>query len=559
MTLLSVSLLALSLLAPEIRIWQVSDRQVVVDYRIDEAPADVKVTFFTNGVEVADAHCWDDDSDVRRIEKPGKYRTVWYADRFLGDSETWDVSASATVRIGRAGKKDALLRTRTIELGGKGVFLGGVPFPGFRGIWYGNEASHDEYAFKYSGGLGTYCSGHVPMAVYSKSADKTFFCWGGTTEASHTSLVHCVASFDHRRKSLSGPFAVVDKRTSDAHDNPVMALDEDGYVWMFSSSHGRLRRSYISRSVRPNDISAFSLVRETNFSYPQVHYVPGRGFLFLHTWYSGGRHVGYSLMDKEGKLLSDRRLLVSIDRGNYIRSWRKGARVGVAFDRHPVVFDTQPLNRRTDVYYIESDDFGNTWRNAAGQKVQIPVTNQVNAALVRRYGKEGDDWRNVYIKGVRFTPEGRPVILYVLSRGYRTGPGNGPREWWTAAWNGSEWEVRDTSIRSDSNYDFGFMELDSEHDWRIVAATGRGPQAYNPGGEIECWSTVDGGRSWKKVRSVTKSSVFNHNYPRQPVDAHPDFRAFWSDGDGRKVSQSHLYYCDRDFKVHKMPYKEEER
>jgi hypothetical protein len=25
------------------------------------------------------------------------------------------------------------------------------------------------------------------------------------------------------------------------------------------------------------------------------------------------------------------------------------------------------------------------------------------------------------------------------------------------------------------------------------------------------------------------------------------------------VSQSHLYYCDRDFKVHKMPYKEEER
>ena len=560
MTFATSFLFLASALFSDVRIWQVSDRQVVVDYRVEDAPVDIEVHFFTNGVEVADACCWEDDSDRRRINKPGKYRTVWYADSLLDDERTWDVSASATLVARRKGMTDSVVRTETIELGGNGVFIGGAPVSGFRGIWYGNEPSHDEYAFKYSGGLGTYCEGHLPMGVYSSAAERTFFCWGGASDASSSSLLHCIASYDHRRKRLSAPVAVLDKRTTDAHDNPVIALDDGGYVWMFSSSHGRLRRSYISRSVRPNDISRFRLVKETNFSYPQPHFIPGEGFLFLHTWYSGGRRVGYSLMDRDGGTLAPRKPLIFMDKGSYIRSWRQGRKVGVAFDRHPIVEGTQPLNRRTDLYYMQSDDFGRTWRNAAGEIIQVPVTNSVNPALVRRYDLGGDSRRNVYVKGVRFTPKGMPVILYVLSRGHRSGPGDGPREWWIAAWNGNAWDVKDTSIRSDSNYDFGFLDLGREDGrWRIVAATGKGPQPFNPGGEIECWSSEDGGKVWTKDRSVTSSSVRNHSYPRQPVDAHPDFFAFWADGDGRKLSRSCLYYCDSSMNVFKMPYEENDK
>lgn len=552
--LLTAAAFFASALLSDVRIWQVSDRQVVVDYRIGEAPVDVEVSFFTNGVEVSDARCWDDDSARRSISVPGKYRTVWYADKFADDSATWDVAASAKVRVRKEGHVASVTNVGPIELGGKGIFKGGVPAPGYRGVWYGNEPSRDEYAFKYSGGLGTYCEGHVPMAVHSRAAGRTFFCWGGTTGASSTSLVHMVASFDHRTRRLSTPVVVLDKRTTDAHDNPVISLDDDGYVWMFSSSHGRLRRSYISRSVRPHDISRFSLVKETNFSYPQPHFIPGKGFLFLHTWYSGGRHVGYSLMGKDGSVIAPRRPLVFIDKGNYLRSWRHGNRVGVVFDRHPVTSGTQPLNRRTDLYYMETADFGRTWRNASGDEVSTPVTEPLNPALVRRYSLDGDAWRNVYIKGVRFTPQGRPVILYLLSRGYRSGPESGPREWWTAAWNGASWDIRDTTVRSDSNYDFGFLDLRSESDWRMISATGRGPQAFNPGGEIEAWRSVDGGATWSKERDVTSGSLRNHSYPRQVVDAHPDFLAFWADGDGRKISESHLHYCDEDLNVYDMPY-----
>ncbi|MBW3542137.1 MAG: hypothetical protein KY476_17845, partial [Planctomycetes bacterium] len=42
---------------------------------------------------------------------------------------------------------------------------------GYRGIWYFNQKSGDEYVYKYSGGLGTYCAKHQPFAVYSREAD----------------------------------------------------------------------------------------------------------------------------------------------------------------------------------------------------------------------------------------------------------------------------------------------------------------------------------------------------------------------------------------------------
>ena len=44
-----------------------------------------------------------------------------------------------------------------------------------------NQPSGDEYAYKYSGGLGTYCAKHQPFAVHCPEVEKTFFCYGGAT------------------------------------------------------------------------------------------------------------------------------------------------------------------------------------------------------------------------------------------------------------------------------------------------------------------------------------------------------------------------------------------
>ncbi|NMC40326.1 MAG: hypothetical protein GYA43_04005, partial [Bacteroidales bacterium] len=44
---------------------------------------------------------------------------------------------------------------------------------GYRGIWF-SLGQYSEYGDKYSGGLGTYTANHIPVAIYSSEAGKTF-------------------------------------------------------------------------------------------------------------------------------------------------------------------------------------------------------------------------------------------------------------------------------------------------------------------------------------------------------------------------------------------------
>jgi len=426
---------------------------------------------------------------------------------------------------------------------------------GFRGLWYYNQRIKGKYRFKYSGAMGTAFEGYVPMGVYAPKVDKTFFCWGGTDEL-NTTLYHCISYYDHKTGLVARPTIVVDKHSIDAHDNPVMNIDAKGYIYIFSPSHGLTRPSCISKSVRPYDISHFEIVWAGNFSYTQPWFVNGKGCLLISTVYNTDgewQRLNYISTSGDGRNWTDKRKFVFIEDGDYLRSWQApNGKIGVTFDRHPEDMRPKPLNYRTDVFYVETDDFGKTWKNAAGQTVTLPIEKRENPSLVFKYREQG---LNAYIKGVRYDSAGRPLILYLLSKGYEAGPENGPRIWCIARWTGSEWKEIRTGIESGNNYDFGVLYVNSDDDWTLLGATELGPQAYNPGGELAAWRTCDGGKTWKKERQLTKNSPRNHNYARQPLNYHRDFAAFWFDGDGLKPSISRMYFCDRGFNVYSLPLK----
>ncbi|MCA9239353.1 MAG: hypothetical protein KDA37_04100, partial [Planctomycetales bacterium] len=136
---------------------------------------------------------------------------------------------------------------------------------GYRGIWNGirNENSS---SLKYSGGLGTFPSKLRNFAVYSPEANKTFFCYGGCTADNPRHLLHMVSYFDHATGEVPRPTLLLDKQVSDARENPVICLDAEGYVWVFSPGRVTVRPSYVHRSTRPWDIDAFQIVvpRETD-------------------------------------------------------------------------------------------------------------------------------------------------------------------------------------------------------------------------------------------------------------------------------------------------------
>ena len=426
---------------------------------------------------------------------------------------------------------------------------------GFRGLWYYNQRIKGPYKFKYSGGLGTAFEANVPMAVYAKEVDKTFFSWGGADEL-NTTLYHCISYFDHKTGLVARPTIVVDKRTIDAHDTPVINIDEKGYIYLISPSHGKTRPSCIAKSSRPYDISHFDIVWTGNFSYTQPWFVKGEGCLLINTVYNTDgewQRLNYLSSSKDGKTWTPNKSFVFIEDGDYIRSWQApSGKIGVTFDRHPGDKRPKALNFRTDVFYMESDDCGRTWKSADGRKVDLPVSKRENPALVFKYAEKG---LNAYIKGVRYDADGNPFILYLLSKGFEAGPENGPREWCVARWTGKEWQEIKTGIIGGNNYDFGVLFIDSATDWTILGALEMGPQPYNPGGEICAYRTRDAGKTWKKERQLTSKSVRNHNYARQPLNFHRDFSAYWFDGDGLKPSVSKMYFCDRDFNVYHLPLK----
>ncbi|MCA9196806.1 MAG: BNR-4 repeat-containing protein [Planctomycetales bacterium] len=429
---------------------------------------------------------------------------------------------------------------------------------GYRSIWYMNQPSHDQYVYKYSGGLGTYCAKHRPFAIYRPEVNKTFFCYGGTTADEQRHLLHMVSYFDHETKQVPRPTILLDKQTDDAHDNPVISMDAEGFIWIFSTSHGTSRPSYIHRSVRPYDIQQFELVSAVrikddqlvpidNFSYMQIWFRKDHGFsaFFTRYGYPAARTICFMRSD-DGMQWSPWQRIAAIHQGHYQISAVGKKVAGTMFNYHP---DGKGLNWRTNLYYVQTKDDGHSWTNVQGVPLALPLTSVENMALVRNYEAEG---LNVYLKDVQFDSQDRPILLYVTSGGYESGPTNDPRVWTVACWTGGEWLFRDITS-SDNNYDFGELALVSDDQWRLIAPTESGPQPYNPGGEVAMWRSEDAGRTWQKQKQLTNNSRHNHTYVRLSQQGHSDFIAFWADGHGRQPSDASLFFCNADGVVFQLP------
>lgn len=421
---------------------------------------------------------------------------------------------------------------------------------GYRGIWYYNQPSKDEYAYKYSGGFATYPQQQAPIAIYSKEAHKTFFCYGGSLK-DKPELLHMVSYFDHKTGQVPAPTILLNKQTDDAHDNPTISLDDRGYVWIFSSSHGTSRPSFIHRSRRPYSVESFVRVLETNFSYTQPWHLPGQGFLFLHTRYQplpkGSGRALYSMSSLDGASWSKPRQLAFAGQGHYQVSWpnARRKRVGTAFNYHP---DPGGLNQRTNLYFMETTNTGLSWQTARGETLLLPVEHEESPALVRNYHSDG---LLVYLKDIRYDEQDRPVIVYLTSKGYEPGPKHGPRVLRVAHWMGSEWQFSEIG-ETDHNYDHGSLYLEGPV-WRFIGPTGPGPQPWSTGGEVENWESRDEGRTWKRTGALTKNSERNHTYVRRPLNAHPDFYALWADGNPLKPSPSCLYFANKAGAVFRLP------
>jgi hypothetical protein len=432
--------------------------------------------------------------------------------------------------------------------------LNNTKMDGYRGIWFELGQKYEQ-GDKYSGALGTYTSFHIPLAVYSKKADKTFFVYGGTKSADERYLLCMIGEFNHKTGMVSKPTVVYDKLgVDDPHDNPVIIIDDEGYLWVFVSGRGSRRPGFKYRSRQPFDISAFDQVTEEEMTYPQP-WKTKDGFLHLFTKYSGIRQL-YFETSKDGINWTEDKLVAAIPQnegeqsGHYqVSALYKGRKVGTFFNRHP----QGNVDIRTDLYYIQTTVFAKTWTNIDGTPLDLPLLKLENPALVDEYYSKG---KNIYIRDMVFDEKGNPVCLFIRSNGHEPGPKSAPYEWCITRWNGKQWQTSKIT-ESDHNYDMGSLFI-SKNEWKLVAPTVTGPQKWGVGGELQIWKSTDKGNSWTVERNLTQNSEFNHSYVRRPVDFKAPFCFFWAAGHPHEFSKSELHFGDFDGNVWKLPYEMKE-
>ena len=423
---------------------------------------------------------------------------------------------------------------------------------GYRGIWFTLGQMTGEYGDKYSGGL-AFCFSHTlaPMAVYAPEVDKTFFVYGGTTGPEDRYLLAMASYYDHKRHRVPRPTIVRDQLgINDPHDNPSLTIGEAGHVWIFLAGRGRHRPGQIFRSKEPYSVESFDEIVSREQTYSQIWHVPGKGFFHLLTLYTHGRELywetspdGRNWSDEPAEELSK----LAGFAGHYQVSRLDGDKIGTAFNYHP----GGSVDRRTNIYYAQTTDFGKSWTTVDGRLLTTPLADPRNPALVVDYEARG---RLFYITKLLFDENSHPVILGVSSAGYAPGPENDPRLWEITRWTGERW-VTVSVTQSDHNYDMGSLYLHGDR-WTVIGPTLPGPQPYFTGGEVGLWFSTDRGASWNLERRVTRNSPMNHSYVRRPHNPADPFFAMWADGDSSRLSPSRLYFTNSTGnRLYMLPYR----
>lgn len=422
---------------------------------------------------------------------------------------------------------------------------------GYRPIWF-DLGQKSEYGSKYSGGLGTYTVKHNPMAIYSKEVDKTFFVYGGTIDKNDRYLLCMVGCYDHKTGKVCKPTVVYDKQgVDDPHDNPALLIDKEGYLWIYVAGRGNHRPGFIYKSVKPYDTSKFE---STGFkdvmAYPQPRLVEDQGHFLFFTRYDGVRRLFFRT-SPDGLHWNDYQQIASIipegetKSGHYQITGQCGNKLVTTFNRHK----NGDCDTRTNMYYLQTVDFGKTWTLADGTPVKLPVVDKDSPCRVIDAESNG---QNLYIKDVNFDEKGNAIVLYLTSYGPYPGPKQGPREWFVAHWTGKEW-LQYPITTSTHNYDSGSLYVEGKL-WRVIAPTAAGPQRWGTGGEVESWVSTNTGKTWIKEHVYTKDSPRNHSYMRRPVDAKEPFYTYWADGNPDYLSISNFYFGDSKGNVYRLPY-----
>ena len=343
------------------------------------------------------------------------------------------------------------------------------------------------------------------------------------------------------------PSSTTSRASNDPHDNPSLCIDPQGLYWVFVERPGASAAGlHLPQHASPTASTQFELICEREITYPQPRWIEGQGFLHLFTKYT----------QRPRTLLEHQPRRQDLDAGPEVRRHRAGITrpaTSAATACSPPSTCTPAATSTSEP--ISTSSRPTTWaalgETSAGERSKCRLVEPDEPRPGARL--PGREAAGLHPRpGPRSPrPAGdplhhRPPVSSPARKAIRAG---GPLRIGRAT-AGSIAEV----TRANHNYSTGSLYIE-DGQWRIIGPTERGPQPIGAGGEVAIWASTDEGKTWAKERDVTRDSPMNHNYVRRPVNAHPDFYAFWADGNPDKFSPSRLYFTNRaGDKVWQLPY-----
>jgi hypothetical protein len=393
--------------------------------------------------------------------------------------------------------------------------------------------------------MATFSTRYRPVSYYSREAKKTFFVYGGTTSSAERHLLIMISYFDHRTKTVPRPVIVCDKMgVNEPYDNASLTVDKNGYLWVFVSGWARTRPGIVYRSLSPYSIEGFEKIGNYEMISPQSWAMDDNSIQVMFSRAGNETSLYSAIMSADNKWNEPVKLAAF--GGHNMISEARGSKLVAVFNYFPEML----LDKQTNLYLLQTEDRGKTWKNINNVPVELPLTSKNNSAMIADFESEG---KLVFLIDLNFDKEGNPVLLVIKSTGANPGPEGDPREWTIIFRRNDKWNYVKVCT-STNNYDKGSLYIESEK-WKIIGPTEPGPQKYGTGGEIALWESYDEGFTWEKTTQITNNSVNNNSFVRKPRNARKDLYAFWTDGNADAFSPSYLYFTNiKGDKVWLLPY-----